>query len=165
MTRAFCKPGLILALAGLLITSAGARADDATFPVPAELERDVNFWVAVFTDYTTGEGLLHDNRNLAIVYERVPMPAATPRRERLRRIADRRKHYQAVLRKLAGGKRAGLTAEQQRVLGLWPADVTNQELSAAVTRIRYQQGLSDRSGKDYNGQVAGAATCAIPSPV
>ncbi|MGB5581643.1 MAG: LysM peptidoglycan-binding domain-containing protein [Woeseia sp.] len=144
MNRFFCRTGLIPVIAMLLLGSGKLPAADATFPVPAELERDVSFWVSVFTDYTTNEGLLHDNRNLAIVYERVPMPATTPRRERLRLIAERRKHYQAVLRKLASGKRTGLAADEERVLALWGTDVSNTELAAAVQRIRYQQGLSDR---------------------
>ena len=37
-----------------------------------------------------------------------------------------------------------LSAEESRVLALWPEDVTNAELKAAVGRIRYQQGLSNR---------------------
>ncbi|MCB1843397.1 MAG: transglycosylase SLT domain-containing protein, partial [Halioglobus sp.] len=121
-----------------------ARAEDELFPLPAELERDVDFWLAVFTDYTTDEGLLHDNRNLAVIYERVSMPASVSRRERQRRVGIRRKHYQAVLKALGGGKRSNLTAEEQRVLSLWPAGVSNSELSQAANQIRYQQGLSDR---------------------
>lgn len=144
MTRFFCKSALLPGLAALLIICGNLQAAEDTFPVPAELEPDVNFWVSVFTDYSTTEGLLHDNRNLAVVYERLPMPADISRRERLRRIDARRKHYQGVLRELAKGKREGLTAEQRRVLALWPAAVANAELSAAARQIRFQQGLSDR---------------------
>ncbi|MDZ7769006.1 MAG: lytic transglycosylase domain-containing protein [Woeseiaceae bacterium] len=114
------------------------------FPVPEELEPDVGFWLAVFTDYSTDEGVLHDNRYLGVVYERVTMPADTGRRERQRRISERREHYQEILKTLAYGKRDGLSDEEQRVLGLWPADVSNKELAAAAGRIRYQQGLAER---------------------
>jgi membrane-bound lytic murein transglycosylase D len=137
--------GLVLTLLLLFLLPPGvALADDTPFPRPAELEPDVQFWLSVFTGHSTDEGLLHDNRRLAVVYETMPMPAATSRRERNRKVQQRREYYQKILRSLAGGKRDNLTAEEQRVLALWPADITNAELQAAGSRIRFQQGLSDR---------------------
>ncbi len=127
----------------ILLVFAVARADD-TFPQPAELQRDVDFWVNIFTHYRTDQGVLHDNRNLAVVYERVDLPAKTDRRTRQRQVKKRREKLQAVLRILASGKRDSLSAEEARVLALWPDNVSNSTLSAAVKRIRYQQGLKDR---------------------
>lgn len=119
-------------------------ASDASFPLPQALQRDVNFWVTVFTEVPTKQGLLHDNRNLAVVYERIDMPPGISRKERNRRAQKRRKHYQAILRTLAAGKRDKLSEEERRVLELWQGGVSNAELKAAIGRIRYQQGLSDR---------------------
>ena len=45
---------------------------------------------------------------------------------------------------LATGKREGLTREQQRVLELWPASVSNQTLRAAAENVRWQLGQSNR---------------------
>ena len=118
--------------------------DDTLFPQPAELDRDVNFWLSIFTDYTTREGVLHDSRNLAVVYEAVPLPENVSRRQRQRLSDQRRQVYKKILQTLASGKRDNLAAEEQRVLDLWPPDVSNEELSAAVGRIRFQLGLSDR---------------------
>ena len=132
------------ALLLLLATTAAQANDDALFPQPAELDRDVDFWLSIFTRYTTREGVLHDNRNLAVVYESVSLPENASRRDRQRASNRRRDHYRTILRSLAGGKRTNLTAEEQRVLDLWPDDVTNDELTAAVGRIRFQLGLSDR---------------------
>ncbi|MDH5621130.1 MAG: transglycosylase SLT domain-containing protein, partial [Gammaproteobacteria bacterium] len=126
-----------------LVFSAGSIADD-TFPQPPDLQADVDFWVDVFTRYGNDEGILHDNRNLAVVYDRLPIPEKTASRERQRRVEKRRKELQAVLRSLATGKRDRLTAEEARVLALWPAGVSNETLAAAVGQIRYQQGLKDR---------------------
>ena len=114
------------------------------FPLPPELQPDVDFWVSIFSQYSVDEGVLHDNRNLAVVYERLDMPEKTSRRERNRRVDKKRKQIQAVLRTLASGKRDNLSAEEARILSLWPDDVSNETLSAAVTRVRYQHGLSDR---------------------
>ncbi len=127
----------------MVFAAATANADEI-FPQPPELQPDVDFWVSIFTQYSTDEGVLHDNRNLAIVYARLDMPAKLSRRERQRRAEARRKKLRAVLRTLASGKRDNLSAEEERVLALWPEDVSNQELAAAAKRIRYQQGLRDR---------------------
>jgi len=127
----------------IFLLSGIAQAQDL-FPAPAELQRDVDFWVGIFTRYTTGQGVLHDNRNLAVVYERIDLPASMDRRERQRRVAKRRDSLQATLRILASGKRDKLSDEEARVLALWPSGVSNGTLAAASKRIRYQQGLKDR---------------------
>ena len=115
-----------------------------TFPQPVELQPDVDFWVSIFTQYSSDNGVLHDNRDLGIVYAQLPMPAKLSRRERQRIVGKRRNELQATLRSLASGNRQNLSDEEARVLALWPADVSNATLSAALGRIRYQQGLSDR---------------------
>ena len=111
----------------LLSTTAFSGNNDVLFPKPVELERDVECWVSVFTKYSTEEGVLHDNRNLAVVYETTPMPSNISRRERNRRAQKRRTHYQAILRTLATGKRDNLSDEEQRVLDLWPDIVGVQQ--------------------------------------
>jgi len=116
-------------------------------PRPAGLEPEIAFWRKVFAEVTSGQALIHDNRHLGVIYEVVAIPANASSRQR-KRVADRaRKQYKSVLNTLADGRRSSLSAEQQRVLELWPDDVTNDELRAAASRIRFQQGLSDRFRK------------------
>lgn len=117
---------------------------DETFPQPPELQPDVDFWVDIFTRYTTDQGVLHDNRNLGVVYEHIDFAAGQDRRGRQRKTAARREQLQTILRSLATGKRDNLNDDEARVLALWPADVSNQTLTKAVQQIRYQQGLRDR---------------------
>jgi len=129
-------------LLALLCTTA-ARADE-TFPQPAELQPDVDFWVSIFTEYTTDQGVMHDARNLGIVYESIDFPSGWGRRERQRRITARRKDIQQIMARLAGGKRDNLNAEEARILALWPEGVDSGTLLDASRNIRYQQGLRDR---------------------
>ena len=132
----------LFALIAILPLTQSALAED--FPQPPELQPDVDFWVSIFTQYSTREGVLHDNRNLGVVYERVDVPANASRRERNRIVGKRRKAIEAVLERLAGGKRDNLSAEEARILGLWPDNVSNDTLRAAKSQIRFQLGLSDR---------------------
>jgi len=128
----------------VFLTSCVSSVADETFPQPPELKPDVDFWIAVFTEYGNDEGVLHDNRDLSIVYDRLAMPENLARRERQRRVDKRRKILQDVLRSLASGKRDNLSVEEARVLALWPVDVSDKALSDAVGRIRFQQGLKNR---------------------
>jgi len=115
-----------------------------TFPQPVELQPDIDFWVSIFTRYTTDQGVLHDSRNLAVVYEVIDFESDLGRRARQRRVSSRREKMQAVLKGLASGKREDLSDDEARVLALWPTNVSNQSLATAAKQIRYQQGLNDR---------------------
>lgn len=127
----------------LLLLGQSAVADE-TFPQPAELQPDVDFWVDIFTHYTTNQGVLHDSRNLGVVYEHIDFESSDSRRTRQRAAAKRRDALKDVLRSLATGKRENLSADEARVLALWPENVSNATLTRAVNQIRYQQGLKDR---------------------
>ena len=122
----------------------GPIAADETFPQPPQLQPDVDFWVDIFTRYTTDQGVLHDTRNLAVVYEHIDFSSADGRRTRQRAAGNRRDAIKAVLRSLASGKRDNLSGEEARILALWPADVGNVTLAQAEKQIRYQGGLQDR---------------------
>jgi membrane-bound lytic murein transglycosylase D len=128
----------------ILVLAGGPASANQAFPQPPELKPDVDFWVSIFTRYSSDEGILHDNRNLAVVYERIEMPSNLSRRERNRRIEARRKKIRVVLKALSAGKRDNLSQEEARVLALWPDGVSNSTLAAAAKRIRFQQGLRDR---------------------
>ncbi len=145
--RKITSPLRLIAFAALLAAlgvTFEARAQE-TFPKPEALQPDVDFWVSIFTEYDSGEGVLHDNRNLAVVYERIDIPAGLSRRERQQRVEARRDHYQGVLRRLAASAdRTGLSEEERRVLALWPEDVSAAVLRRAVGDVRFQQGLADR---------------------
>ena len=128
----------------LLVLLAGPAHADETFPQPPELQPDVDFWVSIFTRYTTNQGVLHDSRNLGVVYEHIDFASDDGRRTRQRAAGKRRDAIKAVLRTLANGKRSNLSDEEARILALWPDDVSSTTLANAVNQIRYQQGLKDR---------------------
>ena len=127
----------------ILFGLSGAQAED-TFPQPPELQRDVGFWISIFSQYTTDQGVMHDANNLGIVYESIDFAQGAGSRERQRIIVARRKAIQAVLARLASAKRDELTAEEARILALFPDGADSDTLVRASRNIRYQQGLKDR---------------------
>ncbi len=133
---------VILLLA--LFCSTPAMSGTDPFPRPSEIQPAVEFWTKVYSQVGTDGGLLHDRDNLSVIYETLSFTENLWHPSRERKINRRRTHYKEVLRTLAGGKREGLSNEEQRVLSLFPDDVTNDQLQRAVNNIRFQLGQADR---------------------
>ena len=111
------------------------------FPVPAELERDVAFWLRVYTEVDTNGGYIHDANNLAVTYETLSLSGQRRSDEAV--IKNAKKLYAGILESLADD-RSALSSEQKRVLALWGPEVTPMQLRAAAGNIRFQRGQSDR---------------------
>jgi len=132
----------VLALAMLL--SARAEAAEDPMPRPPQLDRDVQFWIRVYTQIDTNAGFLHDQSNLGVVYETLHFAPDSPPSERQRLVDQARERYAAALRRIAGSGSEALSADDQRVRDLWGSEVTPTRLRAAVDDIRFQLGQSDR---------------------
>lgn len=135
---------LLVGAAGAGLSAAGAAAAPGDFPRPAALEPDVAFWKRIYSEVGTDAGLLHDSRDLSIVYEVTKIPTGLSSRARERHTEGRKKHYKAILQKLASGRRSGLSREEKRVLALFPPDVSNTTLRQAAGRIRFQLGQANK---------------------
>jgi membrane-bound lytic murein transglycosylase D len=123
--------------------AAGAEAPDP-FVHPPGLERDVRFWIRVYTEVTTDQGLLHDDWNLGLVYEVLRFdPAASPA-QRERKVAQAKAHYAELLRRFAAGDTDNLTAHERRILHAFGDNATPRDFRDAVERIRFQLGQADR---------------------
>ncbi len=132
-----------LALCALLCAPLAGVAADA-LPRPAGLEPEIAFWRQIFTDVSTRQFLVHDNRYLDVVYEKVDIPASASDAARQRQMEAAKTRYTMILTRLAAGERNGLDADEKRVLALWSGRPGSEGLRSAADRVRVQQGLSDR---------------------
>ncbi len=137
-------PHLLTLILTLLVQIAPASAAGDTFVRPAELERDVRFWQRVYSEITTSGGFIHDEERLDVVYEVLQFNEGLSQKQRARRIDEAKKKYAAILNRLAQAAPRSLSAEEQRVLELWPPDTERSEFKAAADRIRFQLGQADR---------------------
>ena len=151
MTRFFCMFKFPIAVAAVAVAMTAATvapsaelSNSDTLPRPPGLAEDVHFWIRVYSEITTGSGLIHDSRNLGVVYEVVKIPSGLSRRAKERWTDSVKTRYRKILATLSKGKRSGLSAEETRVLSLWPSGVSNSELRAAKSRLRFQLGQSDK---------------------
>ena len=133
--RVFWLKMIVLSVSCLLGISLQAQPTDL-FPQPTQLKPAVDFWIKVYTEVDTQSGFLHDSQNLSVIYTALELD---------RRVIEReRSQIQEDLRVLAGGKRSDLSRNQQEVLQLWPADVSNETLRTAANNVRWKLGKSER---------------------
>ncbi|HSY06967.1 MAG TPA: transglycosylase SLT domain-containing protein [Steroidobacteraceae bacterium] len=138
-----CADLLLAAGALVWLAAAPAFAAEDPMPRPPELERDVQFWIRVYTQVDTNSGFLHDDENLAVVYETLHFSPSAPPHERQRIVEAARDHYVEALRRIAGVSGA-LSEEDQRIRDLWGIEGTPARLLESTEHIRFQLGQSDR---------------------
>jgi membrane-bound lytic murein transglycosylase D len=128
----------------LVATCALAADTDSVMPRPPQLERDVQFWIRVYTEVDTNGGFLHDQYNLAVVYETLHFAPNTSPRQREHIVDQARARYAAALRRIAAAKDGPLSEDDQRIKDMWGAEGTPSRLLEATEDIRFQLGQSDR---------------------
>ncbi len=125
----------------------------SAIPRPPELQQDVQFWIRVYTEVTTNEGLLHDEWDLSIVYARLQFAPDAGPRTRGDAVDANRDRYVAALRKAADVLREkgsveaaqpALGEDEQRVIAIWGARATPERLLEASRSLRFQLGQADR---------------------
>lgn len=126
-----------------LFASWTVRADSA-FECPPELQRDVQFWIRIYTEVTTDQGLLHDDWNLGVVYEKLGFRPQDPPRERARIIEEKKEHYRALLARFASGDTGGLDADEQRIHDAFGPSASAAVFADARDHVRFQLGQANR---------------------
>ena len=130
----------------LLVHSLAANSAD-DFPKPTAFESMVDFWERIYVDVSTEEGLLHDARHLAVVYETVELDRSESRSKRQARIDKRKRHWREVLRGLAAGQVASTHAERVLVRVLTTVlehTPSPEDYRLAAERLRFQLGKSNK---------------------
>jgi membrane-bound lytic murein transglycosylase D len=121
----------------------GAEAANP-FVYPPQLEPDVRFWIRVYTEVTTDQGLLHDDWNLGLVYEVLRFDPADSPRQREHMVEQAKARIAALLRRFAGGATDNLTAHERRILHAFGDKPTAAQFRDAIEGIRFQLGQADR---------------------
>src|ERR1700690_74506 len=100
---------LVLVLAGLFLSVAARAETPDPFVRPPDLEKDVRFWIRVYTEVTTDQGLLHDDWYLGLVYEVLRFDPSDSPRQREHIVEEAKAHYAAMLRQFAAVETDNLT--------------------------------------------------------
>jgi membrane-bound lytic murein transglycosylase D len=124
-------------------TPVRSETSDA-FAYPPELEPDVRFWIRVYTEVTTDQGLLHDDWYLGLVYEVLRFDPSDSPRQREHIVEQAKARYAALLRRFAAGDTENLTPHERRILHDFGDKTTPAGYREAIERIRFQLGQADR---------------------
>jgi membrane-bound lytic murein transglycosylase D len=116
---------------------------DKQFPQPPALDRDVNFWIRVYTEVGTNAGFMHDQYNLGVVYETLQFNPDTSARQREHMVDAARTRIVAALRRIATTT-GQLSPEDQHIKDMWGDAGTPQRLLGATDDVRFQLGQADR---------------------
>lgn len=136
---------LTVTLLGGLSTFKVLAAPDP-FPIYECLEPNVEFWIKVFTQYSSRQGIIHDNWNLSVIYDITELQDGQQRGARKinkDRIRKAKKKYKNILKKLARGDPPS-SSEEKRVADLFGPNATHNGFRKAEGNIRCQIGLMDR---------------------
>ncbi|MFL6600553.1 MAG: LysM peptidoglycan-binding domain-containing protein [Steroidobacteraceae bacterium] len=135
-----------LLLSGVLVVLSATRvlAAEDPMPRPPALERDVQFWLRVYSEVDTNGGFLHDEHNLGVVYETLHFAPNTSPREREKIVDQGKARYTAALRRIAAANGGPLSEGDQHILDMWGTEGTPARLLEATDEIRFQLGQSDR---------------------
>jgi membrane-bound lytic murein transglycosylase D len=133
----------LLMLVGCIFAPVISAAEDP-LPRPPQLERDVQFWVRVYSQIDTNSGFIHDQYNLAVIYDTLHFAASSSPSERQRAVDGARERVAAALRRIADAGDTALSPDDQRIRDLWGTEGTPARLRSAVDDIRFQLGQADR---------------------
>lgn len=111
------------------------------FSTPPGLQSKVDFWKKIYSEYSTKHAVVHDIRNLNVIYEVVYLgEKPLSRRARERKLDKTKKKYIRILRKLAKTKDSTkLKGEEKRIF-----ELVKKDFYKASRKIRAQLGQKDR---------------------
>ena len=111
------------------------------FSTPPGLTAEVDFWIKIYSEYSTRHAVIHDMRNLGVVYEVVYLGnKPLSRRAKERKLDRKREKYKKILKRITRIKNKSiLKGEELRVYKL-----VQKDFRKASRRIRVQYGLKDR---------------------
>ncbi len=157
--------GIVSLLALLILPfslSAETRYLDANkqLPWPKELEKDVQFWINIFSKVDRTQGYIHDARDLSIIYEEIDMHEDLTKKEQREYLGKRKDALReridaiaVVVNDVASDDESGeyveesvldkLDAESKRIYKLLPGNLDEEGLKEVIGNIRFQRGQAD----------------------
>jgi membrane-bound lytic murein transglycosylase D len=126
------------------------------FEIPKGMEKQVAFWMDIYSKYTTDQGLIHDTENLDNVYAEVDFKSIMndeslgPRQKEKKKkklVDDKKKEIMATLNKLEGvTSPEGLNDFEKKLWGFFQNNNEPHKFKEAAhkSRLRFQLGQKDR---------------------
>ena len=143
-------------------TDYGRVPSSETFPVPPEIQGNVDFWRNVYAKWGRGQVAIHDDEHLDVVYEVINLPGTnpdgyTPDQQALIRssVASWKGRLRNVQDKTARGET--LSGDEAALRDRLVASGGPRAINGADERVRTQRGLRERfrRGVEVSGRYEG----------
>jgi len=136
---------LMVVLAGSVDRAEGRNQSDI-FPIYPCIQPNIDFWLKIYTQYSSDQGVIHDKHHMDRIYGVIPLEdpyRAGGRKINNKRIKAAKKKYKAILSKLMQGKPpAG--PEEQRVAQQFGPQAGAAVFRSAMRNLRCQTGQKNR---------------------
>jgi membrane-bound lytic murein transglycosylase D len=159
-----CSYLIWLGLASVMLALAGCGGGHATksddlasfdppstgaFPVPSDLQDNVDFWRHVYGKWGRGQVAFHDDRYLGVIYEVADLPGPSSdgyTREQRNWLDVRKADYAARLKSLHRRVSEGkpLSPDERELMAKFDKVGGRAALAGAEERVRSQRGLRER---------------------
>lgn len=129
---------------------------ETSFAIPKGLETNVQFWLDVYTKYTTDQGVIHDAEYIDLIYETLDFTAIVARtdidgsqkeRQKTKMVKESKKRVKEMLQKFETLKDPSSLGEQEKKIWDYFAKIDDKKkFKEAQTkqRLRFQLGQKDR---------------------
>lgn len=124
--------------------------DPQKFPLPDGYKPTVQFWMRVYGEWEDHQMVIHDSRNMSVIFDVIEMPGENQLLYSARKplIADRIDAIKAILRDLDQDPSSRNRSEQhERIFQLYKNISSPNKFSDAASNIRVQQGIKNRFEK------------------
>lgn len=115
------------------------------FPRYPVIDNNVQFWEKIYSRYSTSQAVVHDSKNLGIIYEVIPIIShLIPGSSKINKpiLKGIKKKYSRILTQLAKGVKPR-SEDEKRVAALF-AKASSKRLKEAADSVRIQIGQKDR---------------------
>jgi len=154
VTRSLIRIGYITFIILICINLIQAQSPGETarlFPLPDNLKPNVDFWIKIYTLYSSDQIVIHDAEDLRIIYEVVDVNelfghSRISNKMVWREIEKIKNKYRHILNKLAGFDVITpdkLERKERQVYYLFKSKASPEVFKQAAKNIRGQQGLRD----------------------
>ena len=129
-----------------LCSRLGAQSDP--FTAFESIQPNINFWKKIYSEFSSRKGVIHDSRNLNIIYGVIDLKdpdQPSGRKINRNRIKAAKSKYRLILQKL-GQTEAAMASdpEERRIVEMFGPDAKRADFQKATDRIRCQVGQKDR---------------------
>lgn len=125
------------------------HADETPFPEFTIIKPNVSFWINIYACYATTQAVVHDSKDLSVVYDVIDLlPADMPdaRKTNRQRMKTAAKTYAGILKRLADDPSCH-DADCLRVASMFKDNADANTFKQASRRVRLQLGQRDRFQK------------------